>query len=205
MAKWAAYEEERVLSCYQEFFKLRSKHQFNQQPLDLSDWSQVERYVNGRAAREQRLATADDVLHEVRAAIREHDHQHRKLMDQGELVMPEESNQHGEDLRNVEWHLVHLIERLTNLLDEPSEDMSMEPDADTKADSAPSQVGGDPDDLLSLPRVAMILGVSESKVYKMSANRELPITKIGHKVRVQRRDLQQWLQSHTTKGRKRRG
>ena len=184
---------------------MESKHQFNQHPLDLTDWSQVERYVNGRAARERKLAGAEDVLHEVRAAIREHNHQYRKLMGQGELVMPEEAAQHGEDLRNVEWHLEHLIERLTNLLDDPSEEMSTESDAGTKTDSASPTRGGDPDDLLSLPEVAKILGVSESNIYKMSANRELPVTKIGHKVRVRRGALQQWIQTHTTKGRKRRG
>ena len=183
---------------------MESKHQFNQHPLDLTDWSQVERYVNGKTARERRLATAEDVLFEVRAAIREHDHQYRKLMDQGELVMPEEAAQHGADLRNVEWHLEHLIKRLTTLLDDPSDDESTELDSDTEANSASPTLGGDPDELLTLPEVAKVLGVSESKIYKMSADRELPVTKIGHKVRVRRRDLQEWLQSHTTKGRKKR-
>lgn len=50
-----------------------------------------------------------------------------------------------------------------------------------------------PDDMLTLPQVAVLLGISESKAGKMSANKKLPlpITKFGTRVRVRQDDLRE--------------
>jgi excisionase family DNA binding protein len=54
-----------------------------------------------------------------------------------------------------------------------------------------------PDQMLSLQEVAKILNISMSKVYKMSAGRILPITKIGERALVRRAELQEWIVKRT--------
>lgn len=186
--------------------KMLSSRTYNKAPLNLSDWSQVEKYIARRSSRESRVSVTLDLLREVRAAIQEHDHQFRKLTGQGELVMPEEAAEYGDDLRNVEWHLQDTLERYVDLQQASDSDDQVSEIAHSGAGDGvekTAETTGQQSDLLTLGDVASILGISESKVYKMSAAREIPVTKIGRAVRVRRGDLQEWLHNNTTKRRNR--
>lgn len=53
--------------------------------------------------------------------------------------------------------------------------------------------------LLKPMEVAELLGLSRSKVFEMLAAKELPVVRIGRAVRVPRSELDEWIQSHTSR------
>ncbi len=49
-------------------------------------------------------------------------------------------------------------------------------------------------EFLKVPEVAQILRVARSRAYELVANGTIPAIKIGHSVRVARRELDKWLE-----------
>ena len=176
--------------------------------MDLTDWTRVETELRKRTSRPRRLKKAHEILVELQTEIRAHDSEFARLYGAGELVMPEEAAKHGDDLREVEQRLRNEIDRLTDLLrpvdvtDRPSDEIgATEGIPERLAESA--AITCSPDQMLSLQEVAEILNISMSKVYKMSAGRILPITKIGERALVRRAALQEWIVKRTMTKRKR--
>tara|TARA_B100000614_G_C14529171_1_gene485801 strand:+ start:524 stop:1090 length:567 start_codon:yes stop_codon:yes gene_type:complete len=171
---------------------------------DLSDWDSVEQALSRKHSRERRLRAATDLLDDVDTAIRQHEHEHRRLMDAGELVMPEDSIAYGQGLWHVKWQLEREIERLTALTggdfnaDEP-EGTHDDPPESHPSLSKPKEPKED--DLLSLREVARLLGVSYSTVRKKPLRDELPAIKIGARVMVRRSALRKWLEARERKNR----
>jgi excisionase family DNA binding protein len=58
--------------------------------------------------------------------------------------------------------------------------------------------GVDPAQLMKPGEVADLLGIGRTKVYEMMAAGELPVTRIGTAVRVQRGALLRWIAERTT-------
>lgn len=175
--------------------KMTHSDKRNMQP-DLSNWTSVEKALSRKHSRERRLRAAIDLLYEADTAIRQHEHEHRRLMDAGEIVMPEESLAYGDGLRHVKWQLEREIDRLKMLTGEEFE--SLEPggdSADTRRSHPSLAEPEEPkeDDLLSLREVARLLGVSYSTVRKKPLRDELPAIKIGARVMVRRSALGKWL------------
>jgi excisionase family DNA binding protein len=175
--------------------------------VDLTDWTRVETELRKRTSRTRRLKKAHEILVELQTKIRAHDREFTHLYRAGELVMPEEAAKHGDDLREVEQRLRNEINRLTDLLKpvdvshRPSDDIDpTEGIPEHLAESA--AITCSPDQMLSLQEVAKILNISMSKVYKMSAGRILPITKIGERALVRRAELQEWIIKRTMPKRK---
>jgi excisionase family DNA binding protein len=56
------------------------------------------------------------------------------------------------------------------------------------------------DELLRPLEVQKILRIGRSKLYEMIARQELPVVRIGRAVRIPRRELEQWIAEHTTRG-----
>lgn len=171
---------------------------------DLSDWESVERALSRKHSRERRLRAATDLLYDVDTAIRVHEHEHRRLMDAGELVMPEESVAYGRGLWHVKWQLEREIERLTaltggNFNAEESEGTHHSPLESHPSLTEPKEPKED--DLLSLQEVARLLGISYSTVRKKPLRDELPAIKIGTRVRVRRSALAKWLDDREKKRR----
>ena len=170
---------------------------------DLSDWDSVEQALSRKHSRERRLRAATDLLYDVDTAIRLHEHEHRRLMDAGELVMPEDSIAYGQGLWHVKWQLEREIERLMALTggdfnaDEP--EGTHHPPESNPSLSEPKEPKED--DLLSLREVARLLGVSYSTVRKKPLRDELPAIKIGARVMVRRSALRKWLEARERKSR----
>jgi len=53
-------------------------------------------------------------------------------------------------------------------------------------------------DLLSIPEVCQDLGMSKSWVYQRLRSGEIPSVTLGHKIKVRREALEEYLQSHAT-------
>ena len=51
--------------------------------------------------------------------------------------------------------------------------------------------------LLNVSEVAKILGLGRSKIYEMTNSGELPVVRIGTAVRVPKKALLEWIESHT--------
>jgi excisionase family DNA binding protein len=47
---------------------------------------------------------------------------------------------------------------------------------------------------LKVPEVAEVLRIARSRAYELVANGEIPAIKIGHSVRVSRKELDRWLE-----------
>lgn len=175
--------------------------------MQLSDWSAVRAALERKHSRPRRLRAAVDLLHQVETAIREHEHEHQRLLDAGELVMPEESAAYGDGLRHVLWQLEREVQRLTTLTGEAYRTESSE-NTQSSSPGSPSSLS-DPnepkeDDLLSLQDVARALGVAYSTVRKKPLRDELPAIKIGARVLVRRSALQEWIEGRERKGKRKR-
>jgi len=171
---------------------------------DLSDWESVEQTLSRKHSRERRLRAATDLLYDVDTAIRQHEHEHRRLMDAGELVMPEESVAYGQGLWHVRWQLEREIERLTALTGgdfNAEESQEMPPGSPESHPSLSEPKEPKEDDLLSLREVARLLGVSYSTVRKKPLRDELPAIKIGARVMDRRSALRKWLEARERKSR----
>jgi excisionase family DNA binding protein len=57
-----------------------------------------------------------------------------------------------------------------------------------------------PQSLLSVAKVAQLLGVCRATAYRMIESGELPHVRVVNAIRVDRRDLQRWLGAAKTKG-----
>ena len=176
--------------------------------MDLANWTSVEAELRKKTSRTRRLKKAHEILVELQTEIRAHDREFARLYGAGELVMPDEAANHGDDLREIEQRLRDEIDRLTNLLKPVDVTIRASDDIDATegiperlAESA--AITCSPDQMLSLQEVAKILNISMSKVYKMSAGRILPITKIGERALVRRAELQEWITKRTMPKRKR--
>jgi excisionase family DNA binding protein len=176
--------------------------------VDLTDWTRVETELRKRTSRTRRLKKAHEILVELQTDIRTHDREFAHLYRAGELVMPEEAAKYGDDLREVEQRLRNEIDRLTDLLKPVDVTIRASDDIDA-TEGIPERLAESaaitcfPDQMLSLQEVAKILNISMSKVYKMSAGRILPITKIGERALVRRAELQEWIIKRTMPKRKR--
>lgn len=172
---------------------------------DLSNWESVEKTLSKKHSRERRLRAATDLLYDVDTAIRVHEHDHRRLMDAGEIVMPEESAAYGDGLQHVKWQLEREIESLKSLTGEAFDDDAPGGAVKEMSESHPSlsePKKPEEDDLLSLQDVARLLGISYSTVRKKPLRDQLPTIKIGTRVLVRRSALRKWLESRERKGRK---
>ncbi len=47
---------------------------------------------------------------------------------------------------------------------------------------------------LKVPEVAGVLRIARSRAYELVANGEIPSVRIGHSVRISRRELEKWLE-----------
>src|SRR3954452_25411428 len=52
-------------------------------------------------------------------------------------------------------------------------------------------------DLLSIPEVCQDLGMGKSWVYQRIRSGEIPSVKLGHKIKVRRKALEEYLESHS--------
>jgi excisionase family DNA binding protein len=51
--------------------------------------------------------------------------------------------------------------------------------------------------IITIAEAAQLLGLSESTVYRLARENKIPVVRIGASVRVNRRQLEQWIDSHT--------
>lgn len=51
--------------------------------------------------------------------------------------------------------------------------------------------------IITIREAAEMLGLSESTVYRLARENRIPVVRIGSSVRVNRRQLEQWIDSHT--------
>jgi excisionase family DNA binding protein len=51
--------------------------------------------------------------------------------------------------------------------------------------------------LLTIGEAAELLGLSESTVYRLARENKIPVVRIGASVRVNRRQLEEWIEKHT--------
>lgn len=51
--------------------------------------------------------------------------------------------------------------------------------------------------LISIREAAAILGVSPSTAYRLARENRIPVIRIGASVRVNRRQLEAWIEAHT--------
>jgi len=174
--------------------------------IDLSNWESVERALNNQHSRLKRLEMAEDLLSDVNSALKDHSIQYQRLMQENELVMPEEALIYQDGLLHVkdklEAEIASLQDLTTPSTSESDETILESTDTHTSSISLGDEGRESSDAMLTLPQVAVLLGISESKVRKMSANKELPITKFGTRVRVRRGDLQEWIAKEGRKSRR---
>jgi excisionase family DNA binding protein len=174
--------------------------------IDLSNWESVERELNKRHSRLKRLKMAEDLLSDVNTALKDHSIQYQRLMQENELVMPEEALIYQDGLIHVQDKLETEIRTLQDLTSPMDSDREAAAESSNETHSSNISLSNEErdssDDMLTLPQVAALLGISESKVRKMSANKELPITKFGTRVRVRRGDLQEWIAKEGRKSRR---
>ena len=170
--------------------------------LILCEWESVKKALFQKRSRQRRLRAAIDLLYDVDAAIRDHDHEHRRLMDANELVMPEVSEAYGEDLRFVRKHLTEEIDRLTSLTsNDRNKSTPATPSVENHDSPTPLSETRQPkaDDLLSLKETAQLLGISYSTIRKKPLRTDLPTIKIGNRVLVRRSSLEKWLKDRERK------
>ena len=51
--------------------------------------------------------------------------------------------------------------------------------------------------LISVREAATMLGVSESTAYRLAREDRIPVVRIGASVKVNRRQLEMWIEAHT--------
>jgi excisionase family DNA binding protein len=51
--------------------------------------------------------------------------------------------------------------------------------------------------LITIREAAELLGLSESTVYRLAREDRIPVVRIGASVRINRRHLETWIESHT--------
>ena len=51
--------------------------------------------------------------------------------------------------------------------------------------------------IITIREAAELLGLSESTVYRLARENKIPVVRIGASVRVNRRHLVEWIESHT--------
>ena len=62
-----------------------------------------------------------------------------------------------------------------------------------------------PDEILTLPEVAILLKVAEKTVYTMAQKAQLPAFKVGGQWRFKRVDLDRWIEQQKAESHKERG
>ena len=65
----------------------------------------------------------------------------------------------------------------------------------------PAQDDDVPHGLLKAAEAALILAISSRKLWSLTASGDIPHVRIGRAVRYSRLDLEEWIKSHTARGR----